>query len=93
MILQAWNADFIPTPRILTLMKRLRLQPVKGTEMITRVYEFEELSESAELLASNPPSWIQFLLFAVILGLLAAGNWAGKDLGNLLKEHNNSTGI
>jgi hypothetical protein len=55
--------------------------------MITRIYKFEELTESAELLASNPPYWIQILLFSIVLGLLAEGSWIGKDLANLLTEH------
>ena len=52
--------------------------------MITRVYKLEELSESAELLESGPPSWLQFLAFAVMIGLLLAGSWAGSSMKHLL---------
>lgn len=61
--------------------------------MITRVYQLEELSESAELLESGPPSWLQFLAFAVMIGLLLAGSLAGRHMKHLLGTHEHiSTG-
>jgi len=48
--------------------------------MRTRIYKLEELSESMDILESDPPGWLQFLLFALLLGLLVAGSWAGKEL-------------
>ncbi|PYT07944.1 MAG: hypothetical protein DMF60_06050 [Acidobacteria bacterium] len=40
--------------------------------MIKRIYQMEDLAESAEMLKHGPPWWLHAILFGLILGLLAA---------------------
>jgi hypothetical protein len=39
--------------------------------MIKRIYDIDELTESAELIRSGPPWWLHAALFALILLVLA----------------------
>ena len=40
--------------------------------MIKRIYQFEELTESAEVSRSGPPWWLHVALFGLILTIIAA---------------------
>lgn len=41
--------------------------------MIRRIYEMEDLTESAEMLREGPPWWLHAILFGLIALLLGAG--------------------
>ena len=41
--------------------------------MIQRVYQMEDLTESAEMLRQGPPWWLHAILFGLIALLLIAG--------------------
>lgn len=56
--------------------------------MMTRIYKLDELSEALEVLEADPPGWLQWVLFAILAGLLLAGSWAGNALSHHLgQEH------
>ena len=55
--------------------------------MLTQIYNLEELTESADLLESGPPSWLQFLAFAIMIGLLVGAAWLGRDMKQTFHQH------